>query len=342
MTAAAVSSAGPVFRCSDAARERVDPLVGTAPRPRRWLLVEHPGPWPVDAVAGSGLDPAVLAGLQDAAAATTARILLVRRPGAAPARTARARAARAPSAADLPSRAGSTSTTRSWFVTDSAPGGGVTRGTWTRDDDLSAAAAALASPTPPGPADPLLLVCTHGRHDTCCAVRGRPVAAALVERWPEATWECSHVGGDRFAANVVVLPDGWYYGGLDADAAVAAVGAHLDGAVDPRFVRGMTTEPAVAQAAVVAAMAQRPPAAAGSLRSTSVRQVGRHRWEVDLHPLDAGSGATTGAVTATVEASTAPEAALTCRALRPSAATRWEVVDLRRTSGAQRREQDAV
>ena len=55
-------------------------------------------------------------------------------------------------------------------------------------------------PSPALEPEPMLLVCTHGVHDTCCAVRGRPVAAALARRWPEATWECSHVGGDRFAA----------------------------------------------------------------------------------------------------------------------------------------------
>ena len=54
---------------------------GTAPPARGWLLLEHPGPWRVDAVAGSGIEPAVLGRLRDAAAAAGARILLVRRPG---------------------------------------------------------------------------------------------------------------------------------------------------------------------------------------------------------------------------------------------------------------------
>jgi hypothetical protein len=60
--------------------------------------------------------------------------------------------------------------------------------------------------------EPLYLVCTHGRHDPCCALFGRPVAAALSAREPERTWESSHVGGDRFGANVVVLPHGFYLG----------------------------------------------------------------------------------------------------------------------------------
>ena len=60
------------------------------------------------------------------------------------------------------------------------------------------------------------------------------MAAALAEHWPEAVWECSHVGGDRFAANVVVLPDGFYYGQLDPESAVATVRSHLTGAVAAR------------------------------------------------------------------------------------------------------------
>ncbi|PFK65638.1 sucrase ferredoxin, partial [Priestia megaterium] len=90
------------------------------------------------------------------------------------------------------------------------------------DGDLADIVPALASPGMPG-YPPVILVCAHGRHDPCCAVRGLPVGRALGERWPEQVWECSHIGGDRFAANVVVAPDGVYYGGLDAKSAVATV-----------------------------------------------------------------------------------------------------------------------
>ena len=33
--------------------------------------------------------------------------------------------------------------------------------------------------------DPIITVCAHGRHDECCAVRGRSVAADLAERYPD-------------------------------------------------------------------------------------------------------------------------------------------------------------
>ena len=61
-------------------------------------------------------------------------------------------------------------------------------------------------------------------------------AAALSAAYPDQTWEVSHIGGDRYAGNALVLPDGLYLGRLDADSAVAAAravealfGAYADG-----------------------------------------------------------------------------------------------------------------
>ena len=49
------------------------------------------------------------------------------------------------------------------------------------------------------------------------------MAAVLAERWPDLVWECTHVGGDRFAANILVVPDGvlrrWVEGRAPQDAA---------------------------------------------------------------------------------------------------------------------------
>ena len=59
--------------------------------------------------------------------------------------------------------------------------------------------APLPGPAFPLPPAPLLLVCTHGRRDACCAQFGRPTAMALARRYGTAVWETTHVGGDRFA-----------------------------------------------------------------------------------------------------------------------------------------------
>jgi hypothetical protein len=100
---------------------------------------------------------------------------------------------------------------------------------------------ALAAGRSPGLSpyvDPLFLVCTHGRHDVCCAETGRPVAQALSATLPDSTWEVSHIGGDRFAANVVVLPEGLYYGRVLPADAPALAAAHLRGRLDLAHLRG--------------------------------------------------------------------------------------------------------
>jgi hypothetical protein len=74
--------------------------------------------------------------------------------------------------------------------------------------------------------EPIFLVCTNGRHDVCCAIRGRPVALAGHQRHPRRVWECSHTGGHRFSPTGVLLPWGRTLGRLD----VSSVGEVLESA----------------------------------------------------------------------------------------------------------------
>ncbi len=245
--------------CAASARLREDPMAGSAPTTRRWLLIEHPGPWQFDALGGMGLPTAVHDPLVTAVRAHGARVLLVRRPGR---RTARG--------------------SRAWGMLDQATGR-VRWGHWSAPEDLLAGATALGDAAESlVPGEPVLLVCTHGRHDTCCAVFGRPVAATLAQRWPEETWECSHLGGDRFAANLLIAPDGFYYGQLDAGTAVDLVARHLRGEVDPRFLRGSTGVPPVTQAALVAAHERYGPAPARAIWAEELEMLSADRWSVRL------------------------------------------------------------
>jgi len=79
--------------------------------------------------------------------------------------------------------------------------------------------------------DPLYLVCTHGRRDPCCALLGMPVYTALERVRPDQTWQSSHTGGHRFAANVVALPLGYSYGRIDADEVGALIAATETGVI---------------------------------------------------------------------------------------------------------------
>lgn len=75
-----------------------------------------------------------------------------------------------------------------------------------------------------------LLVCTDGQHDDCCARFGRPVYRALCDAAAAigaglAVSESSHLGGHRFAANLLALPSGDLYGRVETHDAAALVAA---------------------------------------------------------------------------------------------------------------------
>ena len=91
------------------------------------------------------------------------------------------------------------------------------------DWDLSAIAAGSLPAIGSVTREPLLLVCTHGKRDRCCAVNGRALLTSLLDAASpdqrERIWECSHVGGHRFSPVTVSLPSGAVHGRLGADRA---------------------------------------------------------------------------------------------------------------------------
>jgi hypothetical protein len=59
---------------------------------------------------------------------------------------------------------------------------------------------------------PLTLVCAHGVRDQCCAREGAPVINELRTLGVEEVWATTHLGGHRFAATLVCLPEGIQFG----------------------------------------------------------------------------------------------------------------------------------
>ncbi len=261
------------FRCAVSSSGRPDDLAGTASTVRAFLLVEEPGPWGVDALRDSRL--AVGAALGDAARAARVRPLLIRRHG----RSSVSEGRRVFAAYADPERPWLESTV-----------------VGQPDDLLDLDLMALGRGESPGltrTTAPVIGVCTHGRHDACCAERGRPVAAALAAAHPEETWQVSHIGGDRFAGNLLVLPHGLYYGRLDPASGLAVAGAHLAGHLDLDHFRGRSGWAMPVQAAEIALRRQLEESAIDAVRLVS-RQVdgaftrvememaGR-RWLVEVH-----------------------------------------------------------
>jgi hypothetical protein len=171
---------------------------------------------------------------------------------------------------------------------------------------------------------PLYGVCTHGRHDACCAERGRPVAAALTASHPAQTWEVSHVGGDRFAANMVVLPEGLYYGRMDPGSASQVAFLHEQGRVDIERLRGRSSYPMQVQYAEIALRRHLEEDRLDALRL--VRRKGPTvvfgrddgvEWVVTLRRVTRG------------------EAQLTCRAARLNPLPAFEVLSIRQSEAPQ-------
>lgn len=236
-------------RCALQAQLRGDPMLGTAFPANRVLLVEQPGAWGRDGLRSSAFDRATAEALERRGNAAGVRVLAIRRPGRTP-----------------------RGTVRRWAFADCRPGRESLR--WGRFD---ADAALLDLPLDgtagdPDPA-PAYLVCAHGKHDACCALRGRAVAAALAAERPGQVWECSHIGGERFAANVLVLPLGLVYGRVLPFAAPEFVAATERGEVVGALLRGRVGLKPVAQAALAFAYEHLAIREAAALRVVGVRAV---------------------------------------------------------------------
>ncbi|WP_414938277.1 sucrase ferredoxin [Amycolatopsis sp. cmx-11-51] len=248
----------PAGRCADLADSAGDPGEGTASPAEQWLLIEHPGPWGRFALKESGLDPGVVASLTSWAARVNGRIALVRRRN------------RRPEARVRPSR---------WFRIDARPGQEEIRtGKFTDAAGLSLVPSAPGDVLP----GPLVLVCVHGKHDTCCAVRGRSLAAALAEEFPDATWECSHLGGCRFAPSMVVLPHGFTFGGVRPDEAGALVHRYLRGTLGTEFLRGRSSLDQIVQAAQHHARVATGTTGIDALRLVEDVRVSGSDWRVEF------------------------------------------------------------
>lgn len=233
--------------CAQASSDCGEPLSGTASPTRGWLLIEQPGAWGPDALMGSGFDPEITSVLRQQVAQLESdqgvvRIQLIRRPHTA------ARRGHGP---------------RSVYLVHSGATPWVERLPVSNDSDLldvPVASCLAAHPSGLGVTvpQPLMLVCTHGSRDRCCAEFGRPVAQGLWDHVghgqaaPAAeVWETSHIGGHRFAGNLAILPEGLVYGRLDAASAITVADAFLAGNVVVEHLRGRSGQPVTVQAAEI-------------------------------------------------------------------------------------------
>jgi hypothetical protein len=209
-----------VYRCSDASEARAEPIFGTASYVRRWLLLEQPGPWGFDALSESRLPQSFTTELRRRARASGLRIVLIRR-GARLSGDRR----------------------QAYFLrTDPADSyiAHVELANFMEllDIDLSPMREGKPIPQASEWPDPLFLICTHGRHDACCSIKGNVAARLACAEVGFDAWECSHIGGDRFAANLLCFPHGIYYGRVRGSDVVRLMNEYVKGSLSLEHYRG--------------------------------------------------------------------------------------------------------
>ncbi|GAA1574887.1 MULTISPECIES: sucrase ferredoxin [Kribbella] len=311
----------PETGCAAQAILRREPLIATAPPAERWLLIESRTPWPRQALTAlhggsrsqtpmasrTPLPGRAVAALSERStghvvsrrcAELGIRPVLIRRSGRVdPARR------------------------RRWGLVDCRPGRESVRwGDLPSDEHLLD----VLDGKDPGThsAEPVYLVCTHGRHDACCAVWGRPVAAALAAVYPERTWECSHIGGDRFAANVVLLPHSLFYGQVPPARAVELATQYDRSVVVPDLLRGSGAFVPPVQAAQHFARTAGHSLALGNLLPRRIEQLSVNRWRILLASTNGPLAVEVSAHLDTVEAR------LTCAGSSPAQVRRFELDQL--------------
>jgi Sucrase/ferredoxin-like len=212
---------GPASPCSAASLAVAEPLFATATEGASWLLVEVRGGWGRDALADTDL------GLRarEALEGFPGKVVLVRRPG----------------------RRHGVTLVR---ATAGEQGGSAAAQQLDALDDLAHADLDAGAPL----AGPLVLVCAHGRRDACCARLGPPLFEALAQHLPpQRLWQSSHLGGHRFAPNVLVLPDGIQLGRIPPERAGAVAAALEAGRIPLDLYRGRTIYTRRVQAAEILA-----------------------------------------------------------------------------------------
>ena len=242
--------------CADVSRENGEPLGATASRIDHWLLVEYRGQWSRNVLGASLLSEDVKQHLREQIAALPkARLLFVRRP----------ERRRHPRLAVYHAHSSESGSTLTGLEIE-------------RYEELLAldVRAGLG-----GPIDhPLFVICTHGKRDRCCARLGRPlydeVRAQADEAW---VWQSSHVGGDRFAGNLVVLPDGLFFGRVEPIDVWGLLDEVLARRIPLEHYRGRCCYPFVVQAAERALREEESLTGVDELRLVAVERLegGRRR-----------------------------------------------------------------
>lgn len=256
--------------CSDLSRQASEPLLGTAAQTQTFLLLEYAGTWGEKVPEQSDLSESVKARLDDLGKSIPGlKTLLIR--------TQRRQRSETGARFFVASVAAQPPRLYAFQLADYS-------------DLLSLDIPAVAAGDPAYEVhqldSPLYLVCAHGRRDVCCARHGLPVYTALsnaLQTSPDPiVWQSSHVGGHRFAANLLCLPHGLMYGRVDPGVALAILDAYRRECVYLPNLRGRVCYSAVAQAAEVYLREQRAEDRLEAYTLIEEREISLGEWGVQF------------------------------------------------------------
>lgn len=240
-----------------------EPIAATASYVDEWLLVEWPGAWGRHALTESGLPDALAEPLAAFDRRPRTKAVLVRR-----------------GVREDPDRSTPALVVRARSVVGDER---MARGTLGGDDGLGLDPESTDPPPRGAAADQrFLAVCTNGRHDACCANEGRPLVRAMRSLGVAPAWECSHIGGDRFAANVVLLPHGCYFGRVPAEGVAAFLADLDDGLLPLDRYRGRSALPPPAQAVELAVRRETGERRIDALTGWHRARLGEGTWAVRI------------------------------------------------------------
>jgi hypothetical protein len=218
------------YFCSTLSLASSEPLYGSAPEKRVWMLLEYNRSWGAQAFPESDLPAAVkghISGYLESIPASN--ILMIRQPG------------RREGIRFFVALADEHDPRLYEFALNDY--------TNIPDVDIAAVVRGDSAYDSQRTSEPLYLVCTNARRDKCCAKYGIGLYAALQAYVGERAWQCSHIGGHRFAPTSLFLPHGLCYGRIDPSHIGAMVSAHREGRITLDYLRGRVCYDAPVQAA---------------------------------------------------------------------------------------------
>lgn len=216
--------------CRDLSLQSDEQLAGTVGTRRAWLLLQDHSAWAIQAYAGSGISASVRDHLAPFFGREKPSILLIRN-----------------------SDKKELQTRKAFVVVSRNARAEIFEFDWSQQEDLlNLPYAEILDGSYGGErAAPIYLVCTHGKRDKCCAKYGKPVYDYLRKNVGDRVWRASHVGGDRFAANLVCLPHSLYYGRVTPEQALELVNKYEQGELELGSMRGRSCYPKLTQAAEI-------------------------------------------------------------------------------------------